>query len=129
MPLLVERTHLPELRLHYVGDYSDDELQAFLTELDDVLCIPGRKVCLIDLTGAKPGTARQRQVQAEWIRKNEGVLKREFAATAIVTDNAIIRGTVTAVFWIRPLPFPTHIAATVPRAEAWLAAYRAALIG
>jgi hypothetical protein len=129
MPLLVDRTHLPELRLSYLGNYSDDELLAFLSELDDVLRVPGRKLCLIDLTGAKPGSARQRQLQAEWIRKNEAALQRDFAAAAIVTDNAIIRGTVTAVFWIRPLPFPTHIVATVPRADAWLTAHRSTLTG
>ena len=127
MPLLVDRSRLPELRLQYVGDYSDAELAVFLEELERVLQMPGRKVCVIDLRQAQPGSARQRQLQAAWIGKNELALSRGFAAAAIVTDSAIIRGTVTAVFWIRPLPFPTRVAATLATAEAWLAPYRAAL--
>lgn len=127
MPLFVDRSRLPELRLQYVGEYSDAELGGFLEELDGVLRIPGRKVCVIDLTQAQPGTARQRQLQAAWIGKNEVVLARGFAAAAIVTDSALIRGTVTAVFWIRPLPFPTRVAATLASAESWLAPFRSSL--
>lgn len=88
---------------------------------------PGRKVCLFDLTKATTGTARQRQTQAAWIGKNEEALARDFAAAAIVTDSAIVRGTVTAIFWIRPLPFPTRVVATLEAADAWLSPYRAAL--
>jgi hypothetical protein len=42
-----------------------------------------------------------------------------------VTDSAIIRGTVTAVFWIKPLPLPTHVASTLGAAERWLAPFLA----
>ncbi|HET8936706.1 MAG TPA: STAS/SEC14 domain-containing protein [Polyangiales bacterium] len=127
MPLIIDRTQLPLLQLRYLGPFSDDELEAFLSELDGVLQLPGRKVCVIDLTHADPGSARQRQLQAAWIIRNEQELARQFAAAAIVTDRAIIRGTVTAVFWIRPLPFPTRVVATVESADAWLAQYRAEL--
>lgn len=123
MPLLVDRQSLPLLRLTYVGDYSDSELTRFLSEVEAVLKLPGRKAGLIDLTRATPGSAKQRQTQGEWIAQHEPTLKRDIAAAAIVTDNALIRGTVTAVFWIRPLPVPTHVAATVEKAEAWLAPY------
>lgn len=115
------------LQLRYVGDYSDAELAEFLTGLDMLLKQPGRKVCLFDLTKATTGTARQRQTQAAWIGKNEEALARDFAAAAIVTDSAIVRGTVTAIFWIRPLPFPTRVVATLEAADAWLSPYRAAL--
>lgn len=125
MPLYVDQQSLPLLRLRYVGDYSDAELTVFLHKLDAILEVPGRKVCLFDLTAAGVGTATQRQTQGKWIAKNEKVLQREFAAAAIVTDSAIIRGAVTAIFWIRPLPFPTQVTATVQSAEEWLAPYLA----
>jgi hypothetical protein len=127
MPLIIDRKHLPMLQLRYVGDYSDAELSDFLSGLDALLKQPGRKVCVFDLTKAAAGTARQRQLQAAWIAKNEQALTRDFAAAAIVTDSAIIRGTVTAIFWIRPLPFPTNVVATFEAADAWLTPYRTAL--
>jgi hypothetical protein len=123
VPLYVDRRDLPILRLRYVGEYSEAELLRFLSEIDSVLKLPGRKACIIDLRQAKAGTARQRTLQGAWIRENEGVLARDFAAAALVTDSAIIRGTITAVFWIRPLPMPTHVTATVTDAERWLASY------
>ncbi|HKP58100.1 MAG TPA: STAS/SEC14 domain-containing protein [Polyangiales bacterium] len=123
MPLYIDRETLPLLRLRYVGDYSDPELTEFLRKLESVLETPGRKAAVIDLSQAAAGTATQRQIQAAWIGKQEKVLAREFSAAAIVTDSAIIRGTVTAVFWIRPLPFPTRVTATVKLAEEWLAPY------
>lgn len=129
MPLHVDRQDLPLLRLTYVGEYSDYELSRFLGEVETVLTLPGRKAGLIDLTRATAGSAKQRQTQGEWIALHEKTLQRDFAAAAIVTDSALIRGTVTAVFWIRPLPLPTHVAATVAKAEAWLAPYIAGFSG
>jgi hypothetical protein len=126
MPLHVDRQNLPLLRLEYLGDYTDDELIRFLQEISAVLrTTSGRKTCLIDLRKATAGTARQRKLQAGWIGDNEEALAKDFAAAAIVTSSALIRGTVTAVFWIRPLPLPTNIVATVAQAEAWLAPFLA----
>ncbi|HKU36965.1 MAG TPA: STAS/SEC14 domain-containing protein [Polyangiales bacterium] len=127
MPLHIDRRGLPLLRLTYIGEYSDDELIRFLSELKAVLALPGSKACLIDLCEATAGSARQRKLQGEWIREHESLLARDFVAAAIVTDSAVIRGTVTAVFWIRPLPMPTHVAPTLAAAEAWLAPYLANL--
>jgi hypothetical protein len=123
VPLYVEREELPVLRLRFVEDYTDDELQEFLCELDAVLALAGRKVCIIDLNQATPATAKQRKLITDWIRDNDSVLSRDFSAAAIVTDSALIRGTVTAVFWIRPLPLPTHVAATMEEARDWLRPY------
>jgi hypothetical protein len=112
VPLQVDRSNLPMLRLRYVGEYTDAELLVFLRDLTSIFEIP-----------ATPGSARQRKLQAEWIQTHEKALQEGFAAAAVVTDSAVIRGTVTAVFWIRPLPFPTHVTATVGAAERWLAPY------
>jgi hypothetical protein len=123
LPLLVDRQALPLLRLKYVGDYTDDELLKFLEQVNSALALPGAKAGLIDLCEATAGSAGQRKLQASWIRDHKQVLARDFVATAIVTDSAVIRGTVTAIFWVQPLPMPTHVAATVDAAMAWLAPY------
>ena len=123
MPLYVDERELPLLHLKYVGAYSDEELYALLRQVEGVLARPGKKVGIVDLTLADAGTAKQRRVHAEWIGAHKRELAREFAAAAIVTDSALIRGTVTAVFWIAPLPLPTHVAATVERAQEWLLPY------
>lgn len=127
LPVQIDRAALPLLRITYIDDYPDAELKRFLGELEGVLALPGRKVGLIDLTRAVVGTAKQRQMHAQWIEKYEGQLQKQFTAAAIVTDSALIRGSITAVFWIRPLPLPTHVAATVAQAQVWLSPYLEAI--
>ena len=127
LPLYVDQRALPLLQLRYVGDYSDDELQQFLQQMDAVLKLPGKKAGIVDLSDAVPGTAKQRRVHAEWIADRKPLLQRDFVAAAIVTDSAIIRGTVTAIFWIAPLPLPTHVTASMEQAEGWLEPYLAGL--
>lgn len=127
LPLYVEQRELPLLQLRYVGPYSDAELFTLLRQMESVLTRPGKKVGIVDLTHADVGTARQRRLHAEWIGAHKQELLREFAAAAIVTDNALIRGTVTAVFWIAPLPVPTHVTSTVEQAQQWLAPYLSGL--
>jgi hypothetical protein len=123
LPLYVERDTLPLLRLRYVGDFSDAELSGFFHELEAILALPTRKVCLFDLRAATPGSAEQRQLQGAWIKRHQQALAKGFAAAAIVTDSALIRGAITAVFWISPLPFPSHVAPSLRAAEEWLAPY------
>jgi butyrate kinase len=123
LALHVECQQLPLVRLSYEGAYSDDELHQFLLRVAAMLQLPGRKAAIIDLTKATPGTAKQRQMQGDWIKAHEEVVAREFVAAVIISDSAVIRGTVTAVFWIRPLPLPTEIVSTLEDAERWLAPY------
>lgn len=123
MPVRVDDWRLPLLRISYIGDYSDDELTAYLATLDRIIARPGRKVVLFDLLRATVSPANQRKRQAEWISAKEDVLRRDFAAGAIVLDNALLRGAVTAVFWICPLPLPTQIMSTNESALTWLRPY------
>ena len=129
MPLYVDQREMPLLHLRYVGAYSDDELSAFLQQLDAVLAQPGKKAGLVDLSEAAAASARQRRMHAEWIGDRKHLLARDFVAAALVTDNVLVRGTITAIFWIAPLPLPTHVASSVPHAQEWLAPYLARLHG
>jgi hypothetical protein len=120
VPLTIDTSELPLLRIAYLGDFSDGELEQFLAQLSVVVRRPGKKCGLIDLRGATNASARQRKRQARWIRDNVEVLERDVSAAVIVTDSAIMRGIVTAIFWIRPLPCPTQIEPTLVRGLAWI---------
>jgi hypothetical protein len=97
----------------------------FFEQLESTLLLPGRKVGLIDLSKAVVSPPTQRQQHGAWIATHEAKLRAQFIAAAIVCDNALIRGGITAVFWIRPLPLPTHVAPSLQQAESWLAPYLA----
>jgi DNA-binding transcriptional regulator YbjK len=127
MPIHVDSHRLPLLHIRYDGPFSDQELGTYLSQLDDVLRTPGRKVAIIDLLTAVAPPASQRRAQAAWIERNEALLRQNFTATAIVTDSALIRGVVTAIFWVRPLPYPTQVVEGMEAAREWLAPYLCAL--
>ena len=123
MPIVVDVRTLPIVRIAYIGDYSDDELTTYLATLQRLFTMPGRKVAVLDVLKGTVATAHQRKRQAAFIERNEDLLRRDFAAAAIVLDSALLRGAVTAIFWMRPLPMPTQIVATVDAALTWLAPY------
>lgn len=127
MPLHVDLENLPVLRLTYIGDFTDDELRDFLSAIEEALRLPGRKVAMIDLLRATAATSGQRKRQAQWIGANEPQLGRDFAATVIITDRALMRGIVTAIFWMHPLPHPTQVVASLDAATRWLAPHIAKL--
>ena len=124
MPIRVDASSAPFVRIAYIGDYTDAELEAYLSILKRIIRLPSRKVGLIDCSEATVATPSQRRRTAEFIGEHEALLRRDFLACAIVLDSALLRGAVTAVFWLRPLPLPTEITGTVALAAAWLEPYR-----
>lgn len=124
MPIRVDARSAPFVRIAYMGDYTDAELEGSLSTLQRILGIPGRKVGLIDCLHATVATPSQRKRMADFIGANEAILRRDFLACAIVLDNALLRGAITAVFWLKPLPLPTEIVASLDKATAWLEPYR-----
>lgn len=120
MPISVDSSKLPLLRIRYDGSFSDDELRDYLGVLDGVLKVAGKKVAIIDLRTAAAASANQRRLQAEWIKRNVDRLKTSFRGAAIITDSALMRGIVTAIFWIHPLPFPTEVVPDLASAQDWV---------
>ncbi|MET0342122.1 MAG: hypothetical protein ABW252_14050 [Polyangiales bacterium] len=112
------------MQIAYIGDYSDAELETYLSTLQRIIRFPGRKVGLIDCCDATVATPSQRRRMADFITANEAILRRDFLACAIVLNNALLRGAVTAVFWLKPLPLPTEITGSVKEALAWLEPFR-----
>jgi hypothetical protein len=62
--------------------------------------------------------ASQRKYAADFVRRTAHVSKAATLGTANVTPSSILRGILTAVYWISPSPTPTVFLAT--RREAYL---------
>jgi hypothetical protein len=120
MPIVVDTSTLPLLKIRYDGPFSDEELERLFRALEGVLKRDGQMAAVIDLRTAVAPPANQRRAQGEWIHKNERKLGRKVMAAAIVTDSAIMRGVVTAIFWVRPLPCPTRVVPDLALAREWI---------
>ena len=74
--------------------------------------------------GGTPPTQRKRQ--AEWQREHERAIREYSLGTAFAISSALVRGDLTAIFWVQPLPNPYFIAVSLAEAERWALAQLAA---
>lgn len=68
------------------------------------------------------GTAKQRRKMAELEKRLEDHDAKYVKAIGIVAPNAMTRGLVTAVFWLKPPVYPYQMFATFEEAIAWVEA-------
>jgi hypothetical protein len=68
---------------------------------------------LADLTSMREVTpAGQRKLAADWMKRTAPMTKVTSAGAAMVTPSAILRGIITAVYWLQPPPTPSFCVAT-----------------
>jgi hypothetical protein len=74
---------------------------------------------ITDLTQMREtSSANQRKLTAEWMKRTAPLSKAASVGTATVTPSAILRGIITALYWLQPAPNPSFCVAT--RHEAML---------
>ena len=96
---------------------TDADLQAVLGYIESLLneAVKNKeKVFVItDLTVMREITPpSQRQFTAEWIKRTASLNRAASVGGATVTPSAILRGIITAVYWLQPSPSPTFPVAT-----------------
>ncbi len=121
----------PLIVVRFVGSPTDAEFREYLAllerNLQDSIARGATTAIAIDAT-AQPNaiSAAQRRTQADWIRSHYHSLATACVGTAFVAPTAILRGIITAVFWMQRLPYPYAVVATLSEAEAWCAGQLAA---
>lgn len=76
-------------------------------------------VLVFDLTTAGMPTPMQRRRLAEHMASHEGAIRHCVMGLAIVAPHAIVRGMVTALFWLAPPPIPHCMCGSLSEAGAW----------
>lgn len=119
MPIRIEAAAFPLVIVRWQGINSDAEVAAYLSAMTEVVRRPQRKVIIYDALQAAIPTSTHRRMQGEWLKQNQSVIERLGAGTAFVLESAIMRGALTAVFWISPVPNGHVVTASVEEALAW----------
>ena len=109
----------PLVVARFRGPATDAEVDAYLARLERPLIRGESYVAIIDGTHAAPGTPVQRRAMAEWMRSRAKLIQTHVLGAAIVAPSSLIRGALTAIFWIQPLPCPHRITSTMEEAERW----------
>jgi hypothetical protein len=118
----VDETRWPLILVTFTGVATDDEFTAYLEEHARLVCRREKKVMVIDAMRAGTTQPTQRKQQAEWQRQHEKALAAYSLGTAFAIGSAIVRGALTAILWVQPLPNPHFVAASLADAERWAAA-------
>jgi hypothetical protein len=108
-------TDFPERRV------PDQALRSVLDHLESLMneAAKGReKLFLItDLTRMREmPSASQRHLAAAWLKRTDALLRVATVGTAHVTPSPLLRGILTAVFWITAPPKPSTFVATLEEA-------------
>ncbi|GAB4207499.1 MAG: hypothetical protein OHK0013_25190 [Sandaracinaceae bacterium] len=120
MPIHVDDTRHPLVVVTFEGDVTDAEFVRYLAEMESRVLVRRRlSATVFDATKAGATSARQRRMQAEWMEKNEEALARYSAGSAFVITSPLVRGTLTAILWLKPLPVPHVVVGTFAEAEQW----------
>ena len=119
MSFKLDESRFPLVVLAAPGVIEPAAFEAFLSRMDDVLFRGHRFALILDLTGGAPLGARLRRRQADWLATHSFDLERLCAGVGVVSTNPLIRGTLTAILWLQPLPCPHRLVAALPEAEAW----------
>jgi|SRR5271166_1885741 len=100
-------------------ELSDEAIDAILSALEEHLARATPYVLLFDLTHAGMPNALQRQKLAAHIRDNTPRIKHCVRGVGVILRSTLVRGVVTAVFWIAPPPVPHHLFTSRAEAIRW----------
>jgi len=108
----------------YYGAATDAQYRAHLEEMDALVesnlrDSSRRWAVIVDASRWLKSTARQRQMHAEWMKRHEEVMRGRTAGIAFVIESALVRGGLTAVLWLAPLPCPHVVVKTLDDAIVW----------
>ena len=116
-----DESRLPLLVVTFVGESTDAEFDAYLARMTQMVRRGSRYGVLFDARAAARPTPRQRQKQADWMKEYAPSLRANNAGIAFVIESAVVRGALTAILWLSPMPTSHNVVATVAQAEEWLA--------
>ncbi|MCA9537138.1 MAG: hypothetical protein KC593_25825 [Myxococcales bacterium] len=115
-------THYPLVVVTIPSQRVDDaDVRAFIQGQRDMLARRSPHLLLCDARSGHVMPATQRKLFGDWLKEAEQATRKYTAGMAIVVDNGLIRGALTAVLWVVEPACPTKAVGTLDEGIAWLA--------
>jgi hypothetical protein len=108
---------------------TDVAVSSILRELEARLARNVRHVLIFDLSRTGTPTPVQRQLLAAHMKKNRELIRRNVQALGVVVPSSLLRGVLTAIFWIEAPPVPHLIFGTATEAATWARAQMRSMRG
>jgi hypothetical protein len=115
----VDTTLWPLVRVTLPPVVSDDEVSVYLDELRVLRERREPYALILDANQSSGFTAKQRQMQADYVRAGLGLSKRYMKAFAFVASSPWKRGMLTAIFWLSGTEWPHKVFSSFEQAKDW----------
>lgn len=109
-PLLIARLEGMPTRQQY---------ESYLARSAEYLLRGEPHVILLDLTRSGVVSAELRQLQAEWMRQHEELIRQQVLGVAYIINSALIRLTLSAIFHMKRPACPYILVSQWDQALAW----------
>jgi hypothetical protein len=100
-------------------ELTDEALTSILHGLEDCLARGSPYVLIFDLSQSGIPNAVQRGKLAAHIRKNKPRSQLWVRGIGVVAPSPLVRGMLTAIFWLEPLGVPHEVFPTLIEARSW----------
>lgn len=118
--ITIDDSRHPLVLVTFAGTATDAEFQSYLERMETLVLQRRETNCtILDASRAGDTPAKQRRMQAEWLKRNDALLKAYSVGTAFVITSPLVRGLLTAILWLTPMPTAHVVVASIDEAEAW----------
>jgi len=116
----IDDTEHPIVTVTFDGDTTDEAFGKYLADMTSlVLDRRLQTLTILDARKATAVSAAQRRAQAVWLRDNARLLARYSLGTVFVIESSIIRGVLTAILWLQPMPGPHIVVPSLALGRVW----------
>lgn len=106
--------------VHYNTLMSDADFEATLTRFDRIMTSRSvRYVVILNVRHSKMAPFAQARRQAEWMRDRSVLMKTKLLGIAMVMPSAVIRGVMSVITGIQPMPVTYAVVGTLEAAQQW----------
>lgn len=120
----IDSSRWPLVTVRFVGDLLEDEFDAYLRFLNANMERTERESQMTAIVFDSRQVGRVlpsiRAKMTRWIQSNTAQTRRTCAGFGFVIDSQLVRGLLTAVLWVVPIPAPHAVTSTVTEAEDFL---------
>jgi hypothetical protein len=118
MPYDHDESQWPIVLCRPSGNSTDEDIVTYIAAHGAALR-RGPHVTIVDARGGQSMEAKHRRQITDWIKANAAELRLNRLGAAFVSDSVVVRGILTALYWVAPPPYPYQIFKTMNEALAW----------
>lgn len=124
--ILVDTGRWPLIYVRFRGSVDGPVMDQYLSDLTRAITQrPGKRAMVMDATECGMVSAAARKKQADWMLEYDENTRLFTMGIAFVLPSPLLRGALTAVLWLQPLPCPYAVVKDVATGEdrcaSWLA--------